>query len=179
MCGSACGSDCGSNGGFGTCRFLFAESSHPNACLMVLNEDEYYMGLALRQAARALEEEEIPVGAVVVCQGKVVAKAFNQTEILTDVTAHAEMLAITSAAQTIGAKYLKDCTLYVTLEPCLMCAGAIYWAQLGRLVFGASEEKRGFLSMGKQVLHPKTEVVSGILAEESEALLKEFFSMRR
>jgi tRNA(adenine34) deaminase len=146
---------------------------------MVLNEDEYYMGLALRQAARALEEEEIPVGAVVVCQGKVVAKAFNQTEILTDVTAHAEMLAITSAAQTIGAKYLKDCTLYVTLEPCLMCAGAIYWAQLGRLVFGASEEKRGFLSMGKQVLHPKTEVVSGILTEESEALLKEFFSMRR
>jgi len=146
---------------------------------MILNEDEYYMGLALRQAARALEEEEIPVGAVVVCQGKVVAKAFNQTEILTDVTAHAEMLAITSAAQTIGAKYLKDCTLYVTLEPCLMCAGAIYWAQLGRLVFGASEEKRGFLSMDKQVLHPKTEVVSGILAEESEALLKEFFSMRR
>jgi len=146
---------------------------------MVLNEDEYYMGLALRQAARALEEEEIPVGAVVVCQGKVVAKAYNQTEILTDVTAHAEMLAITSAAQTIGAKYLKDCTLYVTLEPCLMCAGAIYWSQLGRLVFGATEEKRGFSSLGKQVLHPKTEVVSGILAEESEALLKEFFSMRR
>jgi len=146
---------------------------------MVINEDEYYMGLALRQAARALEEEEIPVGAVVVCQGKVVAKAYNQTEILTDVTAHAEMLAITSAAQTIGAKYLKDCTLYVTLEPCLMCAGAIYWSQLGRLVFGATEEKRGFSSLGKQVLHPKTEVVSGILAEESEALLKEFFSMRR
>ena len=146
---------------------------------MVLNEDEYYMGLALRQAARALEEEEIPVGAVVVCQGKVVAKAYNQTEILTDVTAHAEMLAITSAAQTIGAKYLKDCTLYVTLEPCLMCAGAIYWSQVGRLVFGAAEEKRGFLSLSKPVLHPKTEVVSGIMAEESEALLKEFFSMRR
>jgi tRNA(adenine34) deaminase len=146
---------------------------------MILNEDEYYMGLALRQAARALEEEEIPVGAVVVCQGKVVAKAYNQTEILTDVTAHAEMLAITSAAQTIGAKYLKDCTLYVTLEPCLMCAGAIYWSQLGRLVYGATEEKRGFSSIGKLVLHPKTEVISGILAEESEALLKEFFSMRR
>ncbi len=146
---------------------------------MLPNEDSYYMGLALRQAARALEEEEIPVGAVVVCQGKVVAKAYNQTEILTDVTAHAEMLAITSAAQTIGAKYLKDCTLYVTLEPCLMCAGAIYWSQLGRLVYGATEEKRGFSSLGKQVLHPKTEVVSGILAEESETLLKEFFSMRR
>jgi tRNA(adenine34) deaminase len=146
---------------------------------MLPSEDAYYMGLALRQAARALEEEEIPVGAVVVCQGKVVAKAYNQTEILTDVTAHAEMLAITSAAQTIGAKYLKDCTLYVTLEPCLMCAGAIYWSQLGRLVYGATEEKRGFSSLGKQVLHPKTEVVSGILAEESETLLKEFFSMRR
>jgi tRNA(adenine34) deaminase len=146
---------------------------------MTLDEDAYYMNLALKQAERALEEEEIPVGAVVVCQGKIVAKAYNQTEMLTDVTAHAEMLAITSAAQTIGAKYLKDCTLYVTLEPCLMCAGAIYWSQLGRLVFGASEEKRGFLSQGKGILHPKTEVISGILAEESALLLKEFFSMRR
>jgi tRNA(adenine34) deaminase len=116
---------------------------------------------------------------VVVCQGKIVAKAYNQTEMLTDVTAHAEMLAITSAAQTIGAKYLKDCTLYVTLEPCLMCAGAIYWSHLGRLVYGASEEKRGFMSKGKDVLHPKTEIKSGILAQESEQLLKEFFSMRR
>ena len=137
------------------------------------------MSLALKQAERALEEEEIPVGAVVVCQGKIVAKAYNQTEMLTDVTAHAEMLAITSAAQTIGAKYLKDCTLYVTLEPCLMCAGAIYWSQLGRLVFGASEDKRGFLSQGKDILHPKTEVTAGILADESALLLKEFFSMRR
>lgn len=146
---------------------------------MTMNEDSYYMSLALKQAELALEEEEIPVGAVVVCQGKIVAKAYNQTEMLTDVTAHAEMLAITSAAQTIGAKYLKDCTLYVTLEPCLMCAGAIYWSQLGRLVFGASEEKRGFLSLGKDVLHPKTNVTVGILADESALLLKEFFSMRR
>ncbi len=146
---------------------------------MTMNEDSYYMSLALKQAELALEEEEIPVGAVVVCQGKIVAKAYNQTEMLTDVTAHAEMLAITSAAQTIGAKYLKDCTLYVTLEPCLMCAGAIYWSQLGRLVFGASEEKRGFLSLGKDVLHPKTNVTAGILADESALLLKEFFSMRR
>ncbi len=146
---------------------------------MVLNEDAYYMGLALRQAVQALEEDEIPVGAVVVCQGKIVAKAFNQTEILTDVTAHAEMLAITSAAQTIGGKYLKDCTLYVTLEPCLMCAGALYWSQLGRLVFGASEEKRGFRALGTNVLHPKTDILGGILAEESEALLKEFFSRKR
>ena len=146
---------------------------------MILDEDAYYMSLALKQAERALEEEEIPVGAVVVCQGKIVAKAYNQTEMLTDVTAHAEMLAITSAAQTIGAKYLKDCTLYVTLEPCLMCAGAIYWSQLGRLVFGASEDKRGFLSLGKDVLHPKTNVTAGVLADESALLLKEFFSMRR
>ena len=137
------------------------------------------MGLALRQAEQALEEDEIPVGAVVVCQGKIVAKAFNQTEILTDVTAHAEMLAITSAAQTIGGKYLKDCTLYVTLEPCLMCAGALYWSQLGRLVFGASEEKRGFRALGSKVLHPKTDIIGGVLAEESEALLKEFFSRKR
>lgn len=137
------------------------------------------MGLALRQAEMALEEDEIPVGAIVVCQGKIVAKAYNQTEILTDVTAHAEMLAITSAAQTIGGKYLKDCTLYVTLEPCLMCAGALYWSQLGRLVFGAYEEKRGFQAIGNQVLHPKTEIVGGLLAEESESLLKEFFSRKR
>jgi tRNA(adenine34) deaminase len=146
---------------------------------MIPDEDAYYMSLALKQAERALEEEEIPVGAVVVCQGKIVAKAYNQTELLSDVTAHAEMLAITSAAQTIGSKYLKDCTLYVTLEPCLMCAGAIYWSQLGRLVFGASEEKRGFMTKGKDILHPKTQVSSGVLADESELLLKEFFSMRR
>ncbi|MBZ1326081.1 nucleoside deaminase [Aquirufa sp. 15D-MOB] len=142
-------------------------------------EDEYYMGLALMQAQKALDEEEIPVGAVVVCQGRVVAKAYNQTEVLTDVTAHAEMIAITSAAQTIGAKYLKDCTMYVTLEPCLMCAGALYWSQLGRLVYGAKEEKRGFERVGQSVLHPKTEILGGIRAEESESLLKEFFSMRR
>jgi tRNA(adenine34) deaminase len=146
---------------------------------MFSQEDEYYMGLALMQAQKALEEEEIPVGAVVVCQGRIVAKAYNQTEVLTDVTAHAEMIAITSAAQTIGAKYLKDCTMYVTLEPCLMCAGALYWSQLGRLVYGAKEEKRGFERVGQLVLHPKTDILGGVRAEESESLLKEFFSMRR
>ncbi|AWL08302.1 nucleoside deaminase [Aquirufa nivalisilvae] len=146
---------------------------------MFSQEDEYYMGLALMQAQKALEEEEIPVGAVVVCQGRIVAKAYNQTEVLTDVTAHAEMIAITSAAQTIGAKYLKDCTMYVTLEPCLMCAGALYWSQLGRLVYGAKEEKRGFERVGQSVLHPKTDILGGVRAEESESLLKEFFSMRR
>ena len=113
---------------------------------MVLNEDAYYMGLAIRQAEQALEEDEIPVGAVVVYQGKIVAKAFNQTEILTDVTAHAEMLAITSAAQTIGGKYLKDCTLYVTLEPCAMCLGAMIHARIERVVFGASDPKSGVVA---------------------------------
>ncbi|MFM1914104.1 MAG: tRNA((34)) deaminase [Bacteroidota bacterium] len=146
---------------------------------MVLNEDEYFMKMALKQAEYALEEEEIPVGAVVVWDGQIVAKAYNQTEKLNDVTAHAEMLAITSAAQTIGSKYLKDCTLYVSLEPCLMCSGAIFWAQLGRLVFGAPDNKRGFSSLNKNPLHPKTIVLGGILENESEALLRDFFTMKR
>jgi len=135
--------------------------------------------MALRQAELALDAEEIPVGAVVVCQGKIIAKAYNQTELLQDVTAHAEMIAITAAAQHLGAKYLKDCTLYVSLEPCLMCAGALYWAQLGRLVYGAKEEKRGFERLGKSLLHPKTQVLGGVLAEDAESMLKTFFSMRR
>ncbi len=147
--------------------------------VMPANEDEYYMRMALRQAELALDAEEIPVGAVVVCQGKIIAKAYNQTELLQDVTAHAEMIAITAAAQHLGAKYLKDCTLYVSLEPCLMCAGALYWAQLGRLVYGAKEEKRGFERLGKSLLHPKTQVLGGVLAEDAESMLKTFFSMRR
>lgn len=146
---------------------------------MIWDEDAYYMGLALRQAEQGLEDDEIPVGAVIVANGQVIAKAYNQTEKLTDVTAHAEMLAITSAAQTLGAKYLKDCTLYVTLEPCVMCAGALYWSQIGRIVYGASEDKRGFEKHGSTLLHPKTKVLSGILANESEQLLKEFFSRLR
>ena len=141
--------------------------------------DEYYMTQALKEAKKAFDDDEIPIGAVVVLNGKIIARGHNMTEKLNDPTAHAEMIAITSAAQTIGAKYLKDCTLYVTLEPCLMCAGAIYWSQLGRLVYGASEEKRGFEQLGKGILHPKTEIVSGVLANESEKLLREFFSMRR
>ena len=141
--------------------------------------DDYFMKKALAEAQKAMDEDEIPIGAVVVYENTIIGKGYNQTEKLNDVTAHAEMLAITSAAQTIGGKYLKDCTLYVTLEPCLMCAGALYWSQLGRLVFGASEEKRGFQALGAKVLHPKTEIVGGILAAESEALLKEFFSSKR
>ena len=141
--------------------------------------DHQFMQQALEQAGLAALAGEVPVGALIVRNGEVIAKAFNRPITNHDPSAHAEMLAITSAAQTIGGKYLKDCTLYVTLEPCLMCAGALYWSQLGRLVFGASEEKRGFRALGTNVLHPKTDILGGILAEESEALLKEFFSRKR
>mgnify|MGYP000309435334 CR=1 FL=1 len=141
--------------------------------------DEHFMQLALAQAELAAAQGEVPVGAVVVHQGQVVAQAHNAPIGLNDPTAHAEVLALRAAAQRLGNYRLEDCTLYVTLEPCLMCAGAIYWSQLGRLVYGASEEKRGFEKLGTGILHPKTEIVSGVLANESEQLLKEFFSMRR
>jgi len=136
---------------------------------------EYFMRKALQEAEIALDEGEIPVGAVVVSGGQIIAKAHNQTERLNDITAHAEMLAITAAANNLGGKYLTDCTLYVTLEPCVMCAGALYWSQVGTLVFGASDLKRGFLRLSEQLLHPKTEVVHGILAEESKRMLQSFF----
>jgi tRNA(adenine34) deaminase len=142
-------------------------------------DHEYFMKRALQQAQLAFEDGEIPVGAVVVSEGQIIAKAHNQTERLNDITAHAEMLAITAAANHIGGKYLTNCTLYVTLEPCLMCAGALYWSQIGTLVFGASDLKRGFMRLSNQLLHPKTEVVHGVLAEESEQLLKQFFQARR
>ncbi|MCU0339012.1 MAG: nucleoside deaminase [Spirosomaceae bacterium] len=141
--------------------------------------DEYYMQLALYEAQAAAEAGEIPVGAVVVCQDRIIAKARNQTEQLTDVTAHAEILAITAAAAYLGAKYLKDCTLYVTLEPCVMCAGALYWAQIGRVVYGAADEKRGFSLLSKNVLHPKTKVKKGVLETEIRELLKNFFQKLR
>lgn len=140
-----------------------------------IHSDEYFMGEALKQAQKAFEAGEVPVGAVVVTEKRIIARAHNQTEQLTDVTAHAEMLAITSAFNAIGAKYLNDCTLYVTLEPCTMCAGALYWAQLGKLVFAAADEKRGFSLHEKNLLHPRTEVDQGLLSEESEKLLKQFF----
>ncbi len=142
-------------------------------------DHEYYMKKALQEADMAFEEGEIPVGAVVVSEGQIIAKAHNQTERLNDITAHAEMLAITAAANNLGGKYLNNCTLYVTLEPCLMCAGALYWSQIGTLVFGASDLKRGFMRLSNQLLHPKTEVVYGILSEESEVLLKTFFAAKR
>ena len=137
------------------------------------------MRLALAEARQAADEDEIPIGAIIVCRGQVIAKAHNLTERLGDVTAHAEMQAITIAANTLGGKYLTDCTLYVTVEPCVMCAGAIAWAQLGRLVFGATDEKRGYRRFASTALHPKTMVTSGVLAEESTALMQEFFRKKR
>ena len=141
-------------------------------------DDTYFMKKALDQAHIAFEKGEVPVGAVVVVQGRVIARAHNLTEALNDVTAHAEMQAITAAANFLGGKYLTDCTLYVTLEPCQMCAGALYWSQIDRLVYGATDPDRGFTAMGTS-LHPKTKVSSGILDKEASQLLIQFFEKRR
>jgi tRNA(adenine34) deaminase len=142
--------------------------------------DEQFMREALKEAQKAFDADEVPVGAVIVCNNQVIARAHNLTECLNDVTAHAEMQGITSAANFLNGKYLNECTLYVTLEPCLMCAGAIAWAQLGKLVYGASDTKRGFnLLNDKRVLHPKTAVKSGVLEEECAALMKTFFQKKR
>lgn len=140
---------------------------------------EYYMREALKEAHRALLKDEIPVGAIVVCSDKIIARAHNLTETLNDVTAHAEMQAFTAAANHLGGKYLDQCTMYVTLEPCLMCAGASYWTQLGKIIYGAADLKRGFTLVSKKILHPKTEVTKGILAAECAALLTDFFKKKR
>ncbi|MDN3671756.1 nucleoside deaminase [Flavobacterium branchiarum] len=140
--------------------------------------DEYFMKKALQEAEMAFDKDEIPVGAIIVIDNKVIARSHNLTELLNDVTAHAEMQAITAAANFLGGKYLKDCTLYVTLEPCQMCAGALYWSQISKIVFGASDEHRGYKKMGTQ-LHPKTVVVRGIMANEASDLMKRFFAKRR
>ena len=140
--------------------------------------DEYFMKKALQEAELAFEKGEIPVGALIVIDNKIIARTHNLTELLNDVTAHAEMQAITSAANFLGGKYLTGCTLYVTLEPCQMCAGALYWSQISKIVFGASDEHRGFEKMGTQ-LHPKTTVVRGVLAEEASELMKRFFAGKR
>ena len=137
------------------------------------------MEMAFYEAQKAAELGEIPVGAVVVCQDRIIAKTHNQTEQLNDVTAHAEIMAITAAAQFLGSKYLKDCTLYVTLEPCVMCGGALYWSQIGRIVFGASDEKRGYSLLNQKVLHPKTKVSRGVLEKEIQELLQKFFKQLR
>lgn len=146
---------------------------------MDIFSDEYFMKAACREAELAFKEGEIPVGAVVVCQNRIIARSHNLTELLNDVTAHAEMQAITAAANLLGGKYLTDCTLFVTIEPCVMCAGALGWAQIGRLVYGASDEKRGFTKYASGVLHPKTEVLGGVLQNECGVLMKEFFEGKR
>ena len=142
-------------------------------------DDKFYMRQALMEAEKAAERDEVPVGAVVVCRDRIIARAHNLTETLNDVTAHAEMQAITAATNYLGGKYLNDCTLYVTVEPCVMCAGAIAWAQMGRLVIGAMDDKRGYQKYAPQALHPKTVVVQDVMAEECASLMKEFFKRKR
>lgn len=150
-------------------------------CVMLaqLSSDEQYMLLALHEAELAAAEGEVPVGCVVVCNNRVVGRGHNLTETLQDVTAHAEIQAITAAAETLGAKYLVDCCMYVTVEPCVMCAGAIGWSQIRRLVYGASDEKRGYKSYAPRALHPKCEVVEGVLEDKCRELMKTFFSQHR
>jgi tRNA(adenine34) deaminase len=147
--------------------------------MMQLYTDEYFMNEALKLAKEAYDNDEVPVGAVVVCRNRIIAKAYNQTEKLTDATAHAEMLAITAAANALGAKYLPECKLYVTLEPCVMCAGAAFWSQIGEIHFAAADPKRGYGTLGSSVLHPRTKVYEGIMAVESKKLLNEFFKKLR
>ena len=144
-----------------------------------VNSDEKYMRLALAEAQEAARRDEVPIGAVIVCQDRVIARGHNLTETLTDVTAHAEMQAITSAASFLGGKYLTDCTLYVTVEPCLMCAGALCWCQISRVVFGASDDKRGYHTFCEKPFHKKTQVVGGVLADECAKLMTDFFKNKR
>ena len=145
---------------------------------MTINKDEYFMQKALQEAEKAFEAGEIPVGAIITVNDKIIAKTHNLTELLHDVTAHAEIQAITSASEYLGGKYLKDCTLYVTLEPCVMCAGALYWSQIGLVVYGASDTKRGYHLQG-ELLHPRTVVVKGVLQDECSQLVKAFFDQKR
>ena len=145
----------------------------------VMEVHEKYMKEALREAAYAAAEDEVPIGAIIVCRGKIIGKGHNMTEKLNDPTAHAEMIAITAATEAMGGKYLNDCTLYVTVEPCPMCAGALAWSQIGRVVYGASDPKRGFSLFSPSLMHPKTEVVSGVLADECGRMVTDFFLAKR
>jgi tRNA(adenine34) deaminase len=148
-------------------------------CMLTIYSDDYYMEQAIKEAQKAQEAGEVPVGAIIVCNKQIIARAHNQTQILNDVTAHAEIMAITSASSYLGSKYLKDCTLYVTLEPCIMCAGALYWSQIDRVVYGASDEKRGFMRYGKELLHPGTKLEYGIKHDICAAMMTQFFESRR
>lgn len=143
------------------------------------HDDNYYMKRALEEAQQAFDEGEVPVGAIVVCRDNIIGRGHNLTETLTDVTAHAEMQAITAAASYLGGKYLTDCTLYVTVEPCVMCAGALGWSQIGRVVFGAADEKRGYQRFAPEALHPHTQVTAGILKEDCRRLMVDFFQQKR
>lgn len=157
---------------------IFAEKSKKNMTTTPQN-DVFFMRQALNEAHKALEKQEVPIGAVIVADGQIIGRGHNLVETLNDVTAHAEMQALTAAAETLGGKYLQNCTLYVTVEPCIMCAGAIGWAQVGRVVWGADDPKRGFRTYSERVFHPKTTVVSGVLKEECEALMSGFFATLR
>jgi tRNA(adenine34) deaminase len=146
---------------------------------MELFTHEYFMKEALKEAQKAFDDDEVPVGAIVVAENKIIARAHNLTERLNDVTAHAEMQAITSAANYLSGKYLIDCSIYITLEPCVMCAGALYWSQISKIIYGAKDEKRGFSNQANNLLHPKTEVLSGVLEEECASIIKQFFKAKR
>jgi tRNA(adenine34) deaminase len=145
----------------------------------LINPDDFFMKEALKEAQKALSLDEVPIGAVIVHGGRIIGRGHNLTEQLTDVTAHAEMQAFTAAANYTGGKYLKDCTLYVTIEPCVMCAGASYWTQISRIVYGAADAKRGYSHISEKIMHPKTEVLSGVRAEEAANLMKDFFALKR
>jgi tRNA(adenine34) deaminase len=147
--------------------------------MLSILSDEHFMKEAIKEAIKSAEQGEVPVGAIIVSNGRIIARSHNQTELLTDVTAHAEILAITAASTYLQSKYLNDCTLYVTIEPCVMCAGAIKWAQLGKVVYGAADDKGGFMRFGKQLLHPKTKLEYGVWEEECRALMTTFFSELR
>jgi len=141
--------------------------------------DEYFMKEALKEARKAFEADEVPIGAVIVSDNKIIARAHNLTERLNDVTAHAEMQAITSAANYLGGKYLQDCTLYVTVEPCVMCAGALFWSQIGKIVYAAGDNKRGYSLIEKNLLHPKTTVIQGVLSDDASIMMEDFFKKKR
>ena len=147
--------------------------------MLNIHTDEYFMKQALMEASKAFDADEVPVGAVIVSNQKIIARAHNQTELLNDVTAHAEIIAITAAAGYLGAKYLNECTMFITLEPCVMCAGALYWSQIGRVVYGAADDKRGFMKFGKEMLHPSSKLEFGIMNDECSHILKEYFKLNR
>jgi tRNA(adenine34) deaminase len=146
---------------------------------MTPRDDEYWMRMALQEASRAYDEDEVPIGAIIIANGKIIGKGYNQVERLCDATAHAEMLAITAAANYLGAKFLDDCTLYVTLEPCPMCAAALRWSRIGKVVYGAPDAKAGYSQFGTKLFHPKTEIAQGVLAQECGGLVSEFFKQKR